>query len=433
MCAQLIKNAPALGRLGESLGRGLAEVIPKEAERYRLSQGLKKLGEQKNLTPFQQFAELSSIPGATPQMIHSGSELLRQQAISNELRNKSKEEQVPKQNPFPKPSAQKQAGISPSITTREPIEATLKNYIPKTFEDIQQRAGELLDQNPALYGNDPTKALAAAQAEESQNSAINQAYQQRRQNEQNVQNNITSSLKSQQGRLNALEVPGNVYTDVETKAINAVRPIEEGGEGLTEQQAKIKYGKELDAINRDYTALDTIGSFDYALRNPQEIKRTMKSVREKFKERGDLENLADTYVSKNKLSPSKAYYLAYPSSEIKDLNNFIGKLPELKNEASYKKGFPEIDTNIPKEKTLNFAPKLAKLMGKEGSPLSIAEELNSRGYDPDVWLDYVGKNRKELDLTERQGRELDKVRNWFPTLNDNWLFLMSGLEKLVEK
>jgi hypothetical protein len=81
--AQTIKQGNIFGRIGSGIGQGIAEQAPKEVERYRLASGLKDLSESQGLSPFQQFSRLASLPGATPQMIQSGSELLRQQAQGN--------------------------------------------------------------------------------------------------------------------------------------------------------------------------------------------------------------------------------------------------------------------------------------------------------------------------------------------------------------
>jgi hypothetical protein len=56
-----------------------------------------------------------------------------------------------------------------------------------------------------------------------------------------------------------------------------------------------------------------------------------------------------------------------------------------------------------------------------------------KGYDPDTFLDYLVKNKQQLNLLERQGRELNKTRNWFPSINDLWLFIGEGNDKVVEE
>ncbi len=87
---QKIQQANIFGRIGSGIGKGLAEQVPKEIERERLSSGLKNLGKNNDgLTPFQRFAELSSIPGITPQMIQSGGDLLRHEGIRNAYGNRN--------------------------------------------------------------------------------------------------------------------------------------------------------------------------------------------------------------------------------------------------------------------------------------------------------------------------------------------------------
>lgn len=415
------------GRIGSELGKGLAEQIPKEVERNRLSSGLEALSKEKGLTPFQQLGKLATLPGVTPQLIQSGAELLRQEGRAGALKEKAGPGQalIDKANSAQGQRTRGASGNTPSVTTAKGIEATTKPYIPKTFEQLQQRAGELLRDNPALFQGDDAKAMQAAQAEDSQNQAINQAYQGQRKGEQDVQTRIENELDKQHQTLGA-NVPGNTFSDIQDKAIEAVKS------GVTELQAAKKAGKELDDISKDYKAIDTLGDWGVLSRSPSKNRSILKSLRYKFKERGDaeLENFANTMIAKNGLSPPKAYTVAFPVSDIKELNNAIMNLPKI-DHVNFKKGYPEFAQNV-SDKTLKIAPKIAATMGNDGSPLSIATELQARGYDPDVWMDYVDKNRKNLKLSERQAQELQH-RDFTNTLNDVWLFIFSGLDKLVEQ
>lgn len=438
---QVIQQSDPFGKIGQAFGQGLGEQIPQEVGRHRLSSALQQFEkESAGMTPLQQLTRISTIPGITPQMIQSFGDLAKQQSKSQALIQQAQQSRERPVNPFTQEKAPEEPGMekqAPSLTTRTPVQATLEPYIPKSFTQLQSRAGELLAQNPALYAQDPNLAMQAAVQEDAQEQARNQALQGQRTNEQNVQNLVQSSLQNQRLKLGA-ELPGNVYNDIENKAINAVKPKSQGGEGLTEQEAIQKYGKDLDAISRDYKAVETVGTAKLITANAKGNKDTLRSVRNKFKERNDLENFADTMIAKNKLSPSKAAYLAYPVSEQKELNNKILKLPHLTREGGieYSGGYPKAVKGLTEEqiraKTYEAAEKIADSMG-DGSPLAIAEELQSRGYDPYAWMDYVDRNRKKLDLSERQGRELDKPRNFTPSINDMWMFYFSGLDKLVEQ
>lgn len=429
---QIIEQQDKFGKVGQSFGKGLGDSIPEEVDRYRLAQGLNKFAtEAEGRNPLQNQAAISSIPGVTPQMIQSFGELAKQQSQANSIKNLSKE---PVTNPYKsnatnpeKPKEDK----APSLTTATPIEETLKPYIPKTYDEKLRRSAQLFEANPGLYKNDPSLAFTHAESEDQSNQLRSKSIQDQRLKQQNVQEKVETELKSQATKLGA-NVPGTVYSEVENQAINSVKPIAEGGEGLTEQQAKKKYGLELDAISRGYQALKTLGIGKFLTQTPEGNKQTLKSIREGFKERNDLENLALTYIEENKLSPAKAFYLAYPVNEVKELNNIISKLPTLNKEVTLKRGFPEKVIQSP-EKTYELAPKIAQSMGQNGSPLAIGEELQSRGYDRNAWLDYVDKNRKKLNLTARQERELDFPRDNTPTLDDIWLFTFSGLDKIVEQ
>lgn len=69
------------GRIGSGLGQGISEQIPKETEHYRLSQGLKQLGQQKNLSPMEFATQAASIYGMTPEMQRQFGQLAREQNI----------------------------------------------------------------------------------------------------------------------------------------------------------------------------------------------------------------------------------------------------------------------------------------------------------------------------------------------------------------
>lgn len=426
-----VKQPNIFGRIGSGIGQGLAEQFPKEMERGRLSQGLQNFEKESgNLTPLQQYTRLAAIPGITPQMIQALPEVLKQQNHAKALIDQSKNQNEPTH--FPVQNNPNENQPSSGLTTRPGIEATRKGFIPKNYQQKLSRAGELFNSNPQLYGNDPQKAIQAAEQEDAQEQSINQAYQQQRQGEQNIQNSVQSNLQNQSNLLNS-KVPPDVYSDIEQRAIKSILPKEEGGEGLTDQEAKIKYGKELDNISRDYSNLNSIGNWTLPFQKTSEILRNLNSSRKSFKERGDLRNFADSLVSQNGLSNSKAYYLTYPSSDIPELNKTLSKIPDINPKLTLREDIFERKHPYNQNEILHqISPKLAKDMGKEGSPLSIAEELSSKGYDPAIFLNYLDENRKKLELSERQIDELAKPRNFFPTLNDIWLFKKIGKDKLVE-
>lgn len=425
-------------RLGTALGNQLSESVPKYLERHQLKEGLANFEkESATMTPMQQLARLSSIPGITPQMIQSFGELGRYQAQGNALNNVKPSDSQSQQNQQPFPQSRNGGGSKsnevPSITTRPPLEETLNPYIPATQDQIYQRASELFQTNPGLYGGNPEKALAAAELEDQRAQTRSSAIQGVRTKQQAVQDKVTSSLAEQAQNL-GVELPGDVFSDIEDKAINAVKPKSEGGEGLTEQESKKKYGKELQDVSKQYQEVSDIGKGRLLTRTSSGNKKALRSIRDQFKSRDDLQNLRDLYISENGLSPSKASYLAYPVTDNKELSGVISGLKDRS---------PKLNTKtmtydrLSNEDAVDFsnlaAAKVSQKLDKNDSLLSIAEEMKSRGYDPDVIMDYFDKNKKKLNLSSFQLDELGKPRDFTPSVDDLWMFYFSGLDPIVEQ
>lgn len=420
-----VKQGDLAGRFGSGLGQGLSEQIPKEMEHYRLSQGLQKLQQEKNLSPTEFYTKAASIYGSTPEMQRQLGELSRERQRGENFIKKGKIEEESKPTFLPKENKSSEntpKSENPSITTPRGIEATTKPFIPRQWDELRNAAARSYEANPAFYNYEPQRAIEEQRQIDQQEESRSKALQGERLGQQNVQNTVKTGLSDQISALKA-QVPATVASELEDQAINSVLPIQDGGEGLTEQQALKKYGKMADEISRDYKSLDTLGNYSFLANDPKTARSIINNLQEKFQERDDLENFADTLISKNGLSAPKAYYLANPISKNKPLNNVLAKLPPIQKTSSED---PEFETK-------KIAPIIAKAMGEKGSPLAIYEELNSKGYDGNAWLDYLVKNRKKSNLSEKQGRELDKPRSWVTNLNDRWLFILSGLDKLVEQ
>lgn len=427
------------GRLGKGLGKGLSEQLPKEVERGRLAAGLRNLEQEKNLDPMQFFTRALSIPGMTPQAIESLGKLAKHRMQAEGLKGMGE-----RGKEFPRLRREEVEGAkgeAPSLTTRTPLEATLKPYIPMGKDEINLEASQLYEENPGFFQHEPQRAIDYVVQQDEREQARNAALEGQRSKEQNVQKTITDALRHQSLSLGT-KVPSNVYSQVEDKAINAVRSKADGGEGLTEQEAMKKYGKELDSISRDYNAIPQMGNWSVITRKAGKTLGVIKSLQSKFAERDDLENFAQTIESENKISPGLAYSLAYPISSNKQLSGAINSITPI-NKTNIAKAFlpgQTLHTLIGKGKELLEAPqierktqeiskKLAPLLGKNGSPLAVGEELKNKGYDPETWMNYLRKNRNSLGLTEIQGRELDKTIPDNPPLNDLWLKNFAGLNK----
>ena len=202
-------------------------------------------------------------------------------------------------------------------------------------------------------------------------------------------------------------IPPDAYSLIEDKAIQATKPKNQGGKGLTEQQAMKEYGKELDEASRQYKDLDSIGNWGITGRSTSETLRNLTSLQDKFEKRGDTRNMALKLIADSKLSAPLAYALAEPVRKIPELNKAIKGLPELeKYEGIFESKVPP-QVAIPA--TLEVAEKLLPFVDGQGSPLAIGYELEKKGYDMRTWLDYVNENKSKLKkFTTLQDDQLSK-------------------------
>lgn len=424
--AQKISQGNIFGRLGSGIGQGLAEQIPKEIEQYQLKSGLKDFSENsQGLDPMQQLAKIASVRGVTPQMIQSFSELAKQQAKGNSL----DQQKAPIEDRFAGISESKASPDmpkTPSLTKAEHLEILQKGNVPPTKEEEYQFAGSEFKKNPAKFNGNPEEALQYArdhfQRQQDQFNAI-EAQDKRL---KDIEKNLESRLQSHSNKLKA-KVPANLYSKIEDKAINSLKPKSEGGEGLTEQDAMKTYGKELDAASRDYGSLQ---SLDLGLfgQSSDKTLRSIKNLQKDARKRGDTENMADTMVAENGTSPMFSYAIFEPVADVPKLSQALKTLPAMRS-ADVSVGTP-YGKRMNKEKTLEIAKKLAPMLkdNEEASPLSVAYELKKKGYDADAWLEYLTNNRKDLNLKENQVRQLEKTESTFPSLEDWWLSSFSGIE-----
>jgi hypothetical protein len=362
--------------------------------------------------------------------VRQATQYIQQQNQADALRQQANIQNQQNQKIFEKPPISRgQPNESPSITTDVARQQTQENYIPRTYEENVARGGELFRANQALYNNDPQVAIQAAVEEDARNQSINNAYKERRQNEKSLLNDVKGAIQNEAERF-GVKIPGNEYTPLENEAKRMFN------EGISEEKIKDVIGKKADAISRDYQNLKNLGPGLILGREPRETLRSMEALRKKFADRDQLENFMDTLVSDLKLSPEVAAYYTYPVKENKELSSALNGLNKLSHADIMNKNldasFDQIE-QIRSNMTEKVAADIAEKMGKTGSPLATAMYLKSKGYDPHAFLNYLSENRKQLNLTESQGRELDKPRNFLPTLSDNWFLLSTGLDKLVEE
>ncbi|MFA7192394.1 MAG: hypothetical protein WC089_03805 [Candidatus Paceibacterota bacterium] len=393
---QYIKQGDIFGRIGENLGKGLAEQLPKAVERGRLSAALKDIGERKDQTPFQQFTGLASQASEYPQIVQSGSELLRQQGMLNAAQNK------PKGSEFNEIESRRNSTPSPQgtgLVGQKNTQAALQPAIPKTFGELQDRAAELNKESPSLYPDYKT-AIAAAQAEDQAKINVNAAEQNARQTQKGVESDIRNEIADLKNKAN-VRIPDNTYQKVENKALDRIK------NGENELKVAKDARDELDAISRDYSKIDSFGNYTLLGSNPKDVIRTIDSLKAKFSKNDDSENLADSLVARVGLSNEYGHFLAHDIPQ--DIQTFIKKTP--------------IDSS-PEFMAKNIGP----MLNKNDSPLAIAHLLSENNeMNTAPFKKYLLDNKREFNLSDKQVRELEKVDSIGQGyMNDLWLKAFGG-------
>ncbi len=411
-----------------AFGKGVGDAIPKAVESYTLRKGLENIGNQKDMTPFQRFAAMSSIPGVTPQMIESGSRLLQHEAQGKALSPQN----APKPSPFPQNQPQQQApqegSKTPSLTESDLLADVQAGYEPPSIPERDAIAGEAYNANPARFNNDPKEAIAWADDQIVREQEQYNAKAARYANLDKIQTNVVNRLNDQYKKLEA-KVPSEIYSKIEDKAILATKPKKLGGGGLTEQQAMKDYGEELNNASKDWSKIPTWGSWGVTSKSANETLRAMKSTQEKMEALDATDLFAQQMQKDNQISPKLSYAIAQPVKRIPQLNNTLKQLPDIKAYGDIKN--PNgINEQIAPKKTMEIAPKLGEILknNENASPLAIAYELEKKGYDPNTWLNWVTNNSKSLNLRQKQTEQLTVPQQHIAPMADWWLQTFSGIE-----
>ena len=426
-----VKQANIFGRLGTGIGQGLAEQVPKEIENYRLRTGLKDLAdtsETGNLSPAQFLAKAAGTYGITPQMTQSFGDLARQQQKGRALSEYQRASEQQKYKPFPiqeqeKPAASPQE--SPSITRAKDLQEIQKGFITPTFEQKQQEAARLYNENPARWGGDPEKAIQAIN-EKYDIDEKRQAQLEKKYNKQEaIQDNIINRL-GQHSKGLGIQVPAEVYSQIEDRAINSTLPKDEGGEGLTEQQAMKKYGKQLNEISKDYEAIKALGGVGVLSRPSKNTLSSLETIQKNFESRGETELMAKILQADTNAGAPLSYAIAEPIKRNKALSKIFKEAPTLK---TLETGFTALpDKKIATEATEELIPYIAANWDPNlDSPMAVVHELQRLNYDPQPFIDYMIQNADDM-LSVKKFRQLMEPVSDVRSINDFCLSNWTGVE-----
>lgn len=426
------------GRLGKGLGQGLAEQLPKEVDRYRLSQGLKNLGQQEGLSPFQQFAELSGIPGITPQMIQSGSELLKQQGLRSDYarranRGSEKQEKpqfgqqsirdinfakmspndrsaLENQNMQMNPSQREQQTINepgqPQITETNPLRPEAIPQPRWTPDRLNQEIDSLAQDFP-----NATMPELVNMAKEHEQRYLAQSEGERAKDTytQEVRDKVDNEFNKQL-ELKLQKKGEGVFKDITGENIARVKRLIEK-DIKTDQKANVN-----DIVNTRTNQLLDLAKTKNSVRglagksifekiiNGDQHRKGLESAAKTFRDTGNSREFKDMLIDEFNMSPQGASSIAYPlNKKLKDHNEKIK---------------PSTIHNF-RENSRKRAVEIEDLITANDSLLSIAYALRQKDpmFDQSSFFAQLNDDKENIRFTPSQ---LDELINGTSEVIPNW-------------
>ncbi len=441
-----VKQGDIFGRIGQGIGKGIEEQLPKEIERGRLAQGLQSFEKNSgNLNPLQAATQLLSIPGISAEHIYALQPLLQQLNARKEASRYGKEleedsDQYRYGNPPSryandsrgldtnfdqyngKPISNQEAGIrevgnqpEKGITNLETEQALLKPNLPPTQRNIRILAGKLQNENPGLF---PTTESAELEASKRLISEYDRTEALRNQSKTNdeAKTAIEAEFKKILGDLNA-----DIPSEVRQKYLNQAYDDVASGKS-TKLQAANEYGKKALELAKAYTRINTIGSSWFP--DAKESKNTINQLGQRFKDPLSKELFSEKLQSSLGLTPTFAKTLSNPVSDNREYNNYLKSVKEA----------PQSHKNLFSGQ-YKIAKDLVSHLGPNDSILSGLLELKTKGYNPENVMENIRNlyNSGEINLNATQVRELETPVDARPSFGDIWYFILGGKDKLVEQ
>ena len=469
---QKIQQANVFGRLGHSIGEALADQVPREIERNRLASGLKELGNKKGLTPFQQFSELASQPGITPQMIQTGGELLKQQQIRNAYKNRANRltqtEEQPQNQQFQQnqvsPLSAIQFAQTPGQLQRTPQgqQPTIPQNVPR--EQEAQANPPAASQNPLQQQFIPSGPWTQNHQEQAINEAFDRGFatnfdeaaqyaNQQKQIFESTPEKYRAQLEYKKGvdaEVDALfdknletrlqkegketyaDLTGDMQLNLKKQARNAVAT----GKMTPEQSAEYYTKKSLDLVkakgrakeiaNRDIFDRILPDKKEEALKNLIHVGKTYKDLgsseeyynflRDRTQDESGILGLAGFGTQNGMgLSPGGAAIIAYPRSP--KVQEFIKGTRIAPKNIRLARGVAE-DTRA-------FAEGLINRMSPDDSFLAIARQMKQQDpeFDEYAFFDYLRENQDRYGSNPRLNQEVSQgVSDFYPNWRDIGLF-----------
>ena len=397
---QIIPQSDFGSSFGQGLGHGLSEQIPTEVNRYRLSQGLKNLGQQdlKSSNPFDLLSKLSSVPGMSPEMIQYALPLLQQQMQRNAAINYGME-QPSKNTPLV-------SNTNNEISDKGKNQPDRSNYLlPLNPDQINQKIAQYA-QDPRFAHKSPDEIRSFVEKEDSNRLANEKSFEDRI---KYAENRFNQKLGEK-----GAETLGKYTSTFRDRVSQRIENGESPNVAADDESAKAL------KLSEARTQFDVLSNKMIA-GQPKQIKKALNSLRDDYKKADALELFRDDLISKEGLTAPAANLLAYPVEENKKLISEINKLKP-KAVKTPSRSFEEANLVRAREAIKQLEPYITP----QDSIYSIANELSKKGFDEDAVISALKERSDDIGLNSRQQKEFSDVKNWFPSLADFFLFTMAG-------
>lgn len=390
--------------LGAGVGRGLAEQLPQEINRYRLKSGLRSLqakAQEGNLTPLDLQAELFTTPGLTPEMAQTIAPYI-QSAIAVAQRKKQREG-MGAQGGAETGAAGQAAGGAVSPQAGQPMQEPEAGHEPHRIlsspEAINDLGEKLYLTQPWLY---PTLDKGIAEA--------NRRYEKQQVDILKVNEAFDKTLEEFTHK-DKKETYGQVLGKLQQRfRQQAENDVLEGR--LSPEEAARKYGNQ--ALNFAKTRINLTKKgkrFGWLTEGADRRFKAIDEMRHEYDKYGMGEAFKEDLVGLVGTSVPGANQLAFPVQNHKEI-------------------FDDIKAYKPKkESTEDFAKRIKPKLRSNDSIWSIALELEKNGGDAEKFVDEISRlNEMDKTLNPRQENELQE-RSAKPSLGD--IYLSVGSKKQI--
>lgn len=420
-----VKQGNIFGRIGAGIGKGLAEQLPKETDRLRLTKGLKDFEtEAPNLNPLQQATRLASIPGMTPEMMYTLGPFIKQIAQRREaleqsekggLPDEKKGMMMPSQNqPFSEIFSTSKSKFQ-GLKGKEATEAQLTPIQRMSPAQLDAAAARLSNEAPNLY---PDLGSARQKIIDDENRIIQNIEEQRAvgQTADTIRQKIEANLLKRWG---GEKTSKDIDPVIQRELIDRYETeLSDPNNKKSEAQLEKEYGDLGRKIAKATTNLKSKAKEGVATAGPSKKIDTIKETRKVYKDAGLLKQFQDLVQSDFNISTPLAAYFTYPPSQ--EAEKIVKK---------YSKGFNKTATAaipaLAKKASIEAADEISKLDLNDQSLLALSEIAKESGLDGNVFFNRLKSNMDSglFESNERFENERQIGLPNMPALQDFWLKL----------